>query len=160
MAIAVSAPRRPPPDDRVAASREVAISWPYRHLGTDVGGDIPGSETLVATAVELAGRPTHWSGIRPRAVSPFGPRRSRRTVPSVLPVDTIHDIVNLGPVPAISVHVYAPRLPSMTYCRVVEVAPEGQVHDSLPFRGGGAVSVTVDDPGRAGPASHPARRSP
>ncbi|HLN43382.1 MAG TPA: hypothetical protein VK215_13065, partial [Acidimicrobiales bacterium] len=38
----------------------------------------------------------------------------------------IHDIVNLGPVPAISVHVYAPRLTSMTYYRVVEGALEAR----------------------------------
>jgi hypothetical protein len=36
----------------------------------------------------------------------------------------VHDIVNLGPGPAVSVHVYAPRLTSMTYYRVVEGALE------------------------------------
>lgn len=36
----------------------------------------------------------------------------------------VHDIVNLGAVPALSVHVYAPRLTSMTYYRVVEGALE------------------------------------
>jgi hypothetical protein len=32
----------------------------------------------------------------------------------------VHDIVNLGHVPAISVHVYAPRLTSMTYYRMAD----------------------------------------
>ncbi len=32
----------------------------------------------------------------------------------------VHDIVNLGHRPAISVHVYAPRITSMTYYRLVE----------------------------------------
>ncbi len=32
----------------------------------------------------------------------------------------VHDIVNLGEVPAISVHVYAPRLSSMTYYRMTD----------------------------------------
>ena len=36
----------------------------------------------------------------------------------------VHDIVNAGAAPAISVHVYAPRLTSMTYYRVVEGALE------------------------------------
>ncbi len=36
----------------------------------------------------------------------------------------VHDIANAGATPAISVHVYAPRLTSMTYYRVVEGALE------------------------------------
>ncbi len=36
----------------------------------------------------------------------------------------VHDVVNAGAVPAISVHVYAPRLTSMTYYRLVEGALE------------------------------------
>jgi hypothetical protein len=36
----------------------------------------------------------------------------------------VHDIVNAGDTPAISVHVYAPRLTSMTYYRIIEGALE------------------------------------
>jgi len=32
----------------------------------------------------------------------------------------VHDVVNVGATPAVSVHVYAPRLSSMTYYRIVE----------------------------------------
>ena len=32
----------------------------------------------------------------------------------------VHDVVNAGDAPAISVHVYAPRLNSMTYYRVAD----------------------------------------
>jgi predicted metal-dependent enzyme (double-stranded beta helix superfamily) len=36
----------------------------------------------------------------------------------------VHDIANAGDTPAISVHVYAPRLTSMTYYRIIEGALE------------------------------------
>jgi len=182
MAIAVSPPAVLPPDDRVAGSREVAISWQYQHVGTDVGGDIPGSETLVATAVELAGRATHWPGMTRPAQRRWELMAATSTVEAwviawppggaielhdhgvsagavavaagelvetnivssasggvalrttTIPTNGsisfagrhIHDIVNLGSVPAVSVHVYAPRLTSMTYYRVVEGALEAR----------------------------------
>jgi hypothetical protein len=45
----------------------------------------------------------------------------------------VHDIVNDGPVPAVSVHVYAPRLTSMTHYRLDagQLLPEETVHYRL-----------------------------
>ncbi|HEY7949029.1 MAG TPA: cysteine dioxygenase family protein [Acidimicrobiales bacterium] len=45
----------------------------------------------------------------------------------------VHDIVNDGPTPAVSVHVYAPRLTSMTNYRLVDgvLQPEKTVHYRL-----------------------------
>jgi len=40
------------------------------------------------------------------------------------PEHHVHDIVNSGDTPAISVHVYAPRLTSMTYYRLIDGALE------------------------------------
>ena len=45
----------------------------------------------------------------------------------------VHDIVNMGAVPAISVHVYAPRLTSMTYYRMVEGVLEARSTVRYPF---------------------------
>jgi Cysteine dioxygenase type I len=42
----------------------------------------------------------------------------------------IHDVVNVGEVPAISVHVYAPRLTTMRYYRVIE----GVLHEGPAVR--------------------------
>ncbi len=45
----------------------------------------------------------------------------------------IHDVVNSGDVPAISVHVYAPRLTSMTYYRMTQdlLEPGATLHYRL-----------------------------
>jgi hypothetical protein len=45
----------------------------------------------------------------------------------------VHDIVNDGPAPALSVHVYAPRLTSMTNYRLVDghLRPEQTIHYRL-----------------------------
>jgi hypothetical protein len=45
----------------------------------------------------------------------------------------VHDIVNAGETPAISVHVYAPRLTSMTYYRFTEGVLEARdtIHGQL-----------------------------
>ena len=45
----------------------------------------------------------------------------------------VHDIVNDGPTPAVSVHVYAPRLTSMTHYRLGEglLTPQHTVHYRL-----------------------------
>lgn len=50
----------------------------------------------------------------------------------------IHDIVNSGDAPAISVHVYAPRLDSMTYYRMAERRLE--VGATVQYRFGQAVA--------------------
>jgi hypothetical protein len=45
----------------------------------------------------------------------------------------VHDVVNAGPTPAVSVHVYAPRLTSMTHYRLNTgvLSPERTVHYRL-----------------------------
>jgi Cysteine dioxygenase type I len=50
----------------------------------------------------------------------------------------VHDIVNGGAVPAISVHVYAPRLTSMTYYQLTEVGLEAG--STVRYRFGEAVA--------------------
>jgi len=57
---------------------------------------------VLATTTIRPGRPVHFSGHH------------------------IHDVVNDGDVPALSVHVYAPRLTSMTYFRMTDGAVEAE----------------------------------
>ena len=80
-----------------------AIEW-HDHGGAG-GAVVVASGTLVEHAAE--GSPADAARLRTTAIGVgeallFGPRH-------------VHDVVNAGTVPAVSVHVYAPRLKSMTY---------------------------------------------
>ena len=43
-----------------------------------------------------------------------------------VPVGAVHDVVNLGPEPAVSIHAYSPRLTAMKYYAVVDGALQPQ----------------------------------
>jgi len=87
------------------------IAWPrggaielHDHGGTQGAVVVASGELTETVVVEGAGGRVETD----TAVLPAG---SSITIGSA----RIHDIVNLGPNPAISVHVYSPRLASMTY---------------------------------------------
>jgi predicted metal-dependent enzyme (double-stranded beta helix superfamily) len=67
-----------------------------------------------------------------------------------LPVGTVHDVVNRGPAPATSIHVYSPPLTTMTYYDPTSFAPV-DTEAVLPERPRLA-------PGAAARVLHPSRR--
>lgn len=92
------------------------IAWPpggaielHDHGGSSGAVVVAGGELVETTVTE-------------------GPDGSAETEAAVLPAGArtafqaphIHDLVNLGEVPAISVHVYAPRLTAMTHYDITE----------------------------------------
>lgn len=54
-----------------------------------------------------------WAADGTRSEAEFGPGRSRE-----VPVGAVHDVVNLSPEPAVSIHAYSPRLSYMKYYRI------------------------------------------
>src|ERR1700722_15710177 len=146
MAIAVSPPVALPPSDRGGGLRTVAMSLPLRSVGhrtlTDAPSEAgPGPDPLTVLALELAAYAPSWPGM----TQPSGRRwdlmaasddfeSSGRIALRTSTIESggtlrfggrhVHDIVNAGDTPAISVHVYAPRLTSMTYYRIIEGALE------------------------------------
>jgi hypothetical protein len=92
------------------------IAWPpggaielHDHGGSG-GAVVVAAGELVETAVVR--RPSRGVALRTSTIRRGG---SIRFAPC-----HVHDIVNMGASPAMSVHVYAPRLTSMTYYRVAE----------------------------------------
>lgn len=62
---------------------------------------------LVVTAGELSEVLPHDGGLRERALATGEVR--------TFPIGSVHDVVNRGPRPATSIHVYSPPLTEMTY---------------------------------------------
>lgn len=92
------------------------IAWPpggaieLHDHGGSAGAVVVAAGQLVETAIVR--RPSREVALRTSMIRRGG---SIRFSPC-----HVHDIVNMGASPAISVHVYAPRLTSMTYYRVTE----------------------------------------
>lgn len=87
------------------------IGWPpggtidlHDHGGATAVVTVVAGALVETTAALDRGRPT----LRSRKVR-------WRDAPIVVPAGLVHDVANWGPEPALSVHVYSPRLQSMTY---------------------------------------------
>jgi Cysteine dioxygenase type I len=110
------------------------IAWPpggsveLHDHGGSAGAVVVAAGELVETSV--AAEPSGGVALRTKTI------RAGRSVR--FGGHHIHDIVNVGEVPAISVHVYAPRLTSMTYYRMTEGGPEAGA--TVRYRVGEAVA--------------------
>jgi len=120
------------------------ITWPSGH-GVDLH-DHGGSAGVIAVAegelveVEAAG-----DGSFRRAAVPAGASR-------VVPPDRVHDVLNIGPTAAVSIHVYAPPLETMTFYDAAGITP---VRTERVFPEEPAVSVR-----EASRSLHPSARVP
>jgi hypothetical protein len=109
------------------------IAWPpggaieLHDHGGSAGAVVVAAGELVETAI--VGRPSREVALRTSTIRRGG---SIRFSPC-----HVHDIVNMGASPAISVHVYAPRLTSMTYYRVTE----GNLEEGATVRYGSGEAV-------------------
>jgi hypothetical protein len=90
------------------------ISWP-QHQAADLhdhGGSI-GALTVVQGALTEH----RWLPARERA-GELVPRRLRVGAHAGFPMGYVHDVVNLDPEPALSVHAYSPPLTAMSYYEI------------------------------------------
>ena len=105
------------------------ISWPSPT--TSRRGSSPGHRVAPSSCTTTAARPAQWSWQpehyrETRVVSqPSGPWALETSTIGVgettcFAAHDVHDIVNVAEAPAISVHVYAPRLTTMTYYRMTQ----------------------------------------
>jgi uncharacterized RmlC-like cupin family protein len=96
------------------------ISWPP---GGSVEfhdhGDSSGAVQVVSGSLEETRIVKLRHGFYSWRTAPLGPGSS-----SEIPIGCVHDIVNVSDAPATSVHVYSPRLRSMTYYRFDQGALE------------------------------------
>jgi hypothetical protein len=91
------------------------IAWPqYRNAALhDHGGSIGALSVVRGTLTEYRWLP---GADRPALL----PRRLRAGRHAGFPVGYVHDVVNLEPAPALSVHAYSPPLTAMSYYDVVD----------------------------------------
>ncbi len=83
----------------------------------DHGGSSGAVVVAVGELVETSIVSLHSGGAAPRT------RRMKVGGSTIFPGSHVHDVANAGPAAALSVHVYSPRLTSMTYYRVIDGVP-------------------------------------
>lgn len=105
------------------------IAWPsngaielHDHGGSSGAVVVAAGELVETSIVSLPS-----GGAAPRT------RRLKVGGSIVFPGSHVHDVVNTGPAPALSVHVYSPRLTSMTYYRVTDGVLEAGATSRAPI---------------------------